>query len=481
MATLPASLSKYMSTDENAGYQATSTPDSNLTAPKRVESTFDEDFSDSSNPFTHQYHHIYIKRLQALKEFYKDSLRAQGKEVHDLIDVSKDPSKDMHVVGLVHKKMGKLTSYLKEREKAEYQELIYTEKKDLYSAHDVIMIEDETAKLSIKQAGTLTTNIELNEPFGLDIFTTGCVICLKGQIDEESTFVVSEVLFCSNIETKMITHSLSTSNNLNYSALVSGLNISHKVDRLIGYESLANFLGLQNNDITSRISTLVLFGGIVNELQDVNTIHYGSYIYKAESEAIEKNMARYLTFTDRLVDGFLGDEKFKSKRQAIVIPGLNDPTDSMLPQNPLSNVLFPRHKNTYRVQFAKHPETVELKRGDVLVFLDGLIVEDFRRQSRLDFYDTAKLLIALRHWAPTSPNTLEVFPFATKDPLVARVLPDIVVISGAPEFRLDEITINDHNKTSVRIVFAPDFAKTRKIVLADFDNWKFEVMSFGEL
>lgn len=480
MATIPNDISKFIFTDEQPRVNTINLPDSPFIVQKDNRLAFDESYGDNSNPFAYQYHHIYIKRLQALKDFYRESFKGQGEVIHDLIDVNKNYDTDIYVVGLVHKKMVKLPSYLKEREKSAYQELVYHEKKELYTSNDIVMIEDETAKLVLGSTDNIRTNIDLGETFGLDIFTTGCVICAKGQINEQSVFIVREVVFCSNIENKMYSQPYSTTNEANYCALLAGFNISHRSEQLISYETLHNFLCNQNNNLTTRISTLLLFGGIVNELEDINTTHYGSYMYKSESEALGTNISKYVTYVDKLLDGFLGEEQFKSKRVAIVVPGLNDPTDSMLPQNPLSNILFPRYKNTLRISFCKHPYTLEIKKGETIVVLDGLIIEDFRRQSKLNFYETAKLILATRNWAPTSPNTLEVFPFTSKDPLVIRTLPDALVVSGAPDFKLDELVINDNHKSRVKLVFVPNFDKSRKIVLADFDSWRFEVVNFGE-
>ncbi len=70
-------------------------------------------------------------------------------------------------------------------------------------------------------------------------------------------------------------------------------------------------------------------------------------------------------------------------------------------------------------------------------------------------------------------------PGQSEDLLIVKSLPDIVVISNAPEFRKDKF-VSLKGEKLLDMIFTPSFEESSKIVLIDFDSLNHEIVDFQD-
>ena len=137
----------------------------------------------------------------------------------------------------------------------------------------------------------------------------------------------------------------------------------------------------------------------------------------------------------RLIDELLA--QLASSVCTEVMPGPGDPSNLILPQQPMHPCLFPKSAS-----YSKSFKTVcnpyafdDPNNGLTFLGSSGQNVDDVIRNSNIDDpLDTAEKLIRWKHVAPTCPDTLGCFPYRNEDPFVLNKRPHLLFVGNQKKF-----------------------------------------------
>jgi DNA polymerase delta subunit 2 len=117
-----------------------------------------------------------------------------------------------------------------------------------------------------------------------------------------------------------------------------------------------------------------------------------------------------------------------------LMPGPSDPATCVLPQQPLHRLMFPQAGRLPTLQSVTNPYSLTTC-GRRVIVTSGQAVADILRNSELAGpLEAMERCLAWGHLAPTTPDTLGLFPYAGSDPHVLDHLPDIFVVGNQPGF-----------------------------------------------
>ncbi|XP_050302842.1 DNA polymerase delta subunit 2 [Anthonomus grandis grandis] len=159
-----------------------------------------------------------------------------------------------------------------------------------------------------------------------------------------------------------------------------------------------------------------------------------------------------------------------------LMPGENDPSNHILPQQPLHFCMFPesaQYKSFNQVTNPYHCELDNLK----LMGSSGQPVRDIMRFSDItDSLEAMECCFTWNHLAPTAPDTLGCFPYYNKDPFILDECPHVYFAGNQTEFASKVIT--GENGQQIRLISIPKFSETFQGVLLNVQSLDCEVVSF---
>lgn len=119
----------------------------------------------------------------------------------------------------------------------------------------------------------------------------------------------------------------------------------------------------------------------------------------------------------------------------VLMPGSGDPTNYVLPQQPLHRALLPGAAS-FPGSLHRCPNPCEFEVAGVnFVGTSGQNVDDlWRNTAASDRMDLLEALARSRHLAPTAPDTLASYPFYQSDPFVLERAPHVLFAGNQPEF-----------------------------------------------
>lgn len=123
-------------------------------------------------------------------------------------------------------------------------------------------------------------------------------------------------------------------------------------------------------------------------------------------------------------------EKLSNTISVDIMPGEYDPSNLMLPQQPLNNSMFTESKKNYNKSFftATNPYRFHLNSTEFLG-TSGQFINDIKKTTSLtDTIDIMKLLMSGGHLAPTCPDTLACYPYYKQDPFVLKYRKQLLFI-----------------------------------------------------
>lgn len=160
-----------------------------------------------------------------------------------------------------------------------------------------------------------------------------------------------------------------------------------------------------------------------------------------------------------------------------LMAGEFDPTNYMLPQQPMHQCLFPRCSASGHFRGVTNPYDCQVA-GRRIVGTAGQNVDDVLRYSRI-----AEPLEALRsclrwsHVAPTCPDTLPCFPYAGSDPFVLTDCPAVFFAGNAQQFATAEHVGEAGQRT--RLVCVPRFASTKSVAVVNLRTLACKELKFS--
>ncbi|GJQ12237.1 hypothetical protein GpartN1_g4028.t1 [Galdieria partita] len=433
------------------------------------------DYEEHQNPFlvhsrtySQQYSQIYYCRLAALRQVVEDS--ARNKWTGNVLFIDRllhlQQGNNCVIVGVIYKEMDLKPSILKEYSKNPAEPVpILPVKPCFISDSDVVILEDETGRIRLNfdhcdlSAGTLLT---------------GTVVAVKGQETSSGDFSVDDICF-PGIPSLKIPYSL---DNDIFILFVSGVglgapwNVSMREALFLDFVS--GKLGNEEDyEFCCQVGHLFVLGNLLS-CAGQETLAMKSQEQPTVSGPQQLLNAEPLISADRFLT------TLSSTIPVTLLPGEADPTNLLLPQQPLHHSLLPSSSKYNSLRRVTNPYQCCLN-GRKILACSGQNVDDACRYSTFDWNSVEDRLtvmenmLSLRHLCPTAPDTLPCYPYYEEDPFVLKECPHIYVVGNQPAYGTRLI---NSNGVGVRLVCVPDFSTTGQVVLLNLRTLTPQIMEF---
>ena len=333
--------------------------------------------------------------------------------------------------------------------------------------------------------------------FKKEEFISGIPLAIKGKINNDGIFIFDDFLFYKNIylNKDFIFNTPPVHKNdieeENYILFISNLKIGFSENEKGFNESIRTFLiefiqnrNNINNELknySNKIKKVILVGNSLNTIEK-----------ELENKIIlDNSRPSSQEINNKILDNYISLNKFLnfvSNYTMIDLMPSNDSDDNLLyPQNPLNKLLFMENiKNiNYNIlNLVSNPYffKIKLQNENKYKFFIGTSGENIKIIKQYSYYnnniDIMKKNLEWRHLCPISPNYLNLYSIDNQtDPLLLQELPDVYFTSSNEiDFKYEKIIID--NKQIV-LMSLPDFSKTSKIVLYDYENDTYKIIEFN--
>lgn len=365
--------------------------------------------------FRRQFAHTYVYRLWSLAPSVEKNARATWGD--DVIVRKLDqlqPGEECVIIGTIFKNMKLKPNVLLEIGKS-YRILAPPPKPRYTDDSDEVILEDESQRI------LLIGNINVKKTI------TGCVAAAFGSINEYDMgkFLVRAIAYRA-FPDQVPRPILSTDK---YLVIVSGLEVGGEAVSMIHLQLLVDLLtgqiGLEDTqEWIAQIVRVVLAG---NSLCDSPVIGVDR---KTPSKHPSKKSKVVLKDGISALDDILA--QLAAGVDVDIMPGASDPTNFILPQQPLHPCLFPKATRYETFHCVTNPYNFSLDGIEVLGS-SGQPVQDFCRFSEFeDQLDALEHTLVVGHMAPTAPDTVGSYPYTDSDPFIIDSFPHIYFNGNAP-------------------------------------------------
>lgn len=199
----------------------------------------------------------------------------------------------------------------------------------------------------------------------------------------------------------------------------------------------------------------------------------GNSVKSDQSSAISDDNTETFTAIQQL-DTFFSD--LSKSIHIDLMPGETDPSNFMLPQQPLHACMFPKSRIRDTFNSVSNPYRFEILDRHILG-TSGQNTADIQRFSNIE-----NDLIALKstiHWshmAPTAPDTLACYPYYEEDPFILTEKPHVYFSGNCKEFNTELVKTEDGSK--IRLICIPAFSETKQVVLLNLRTLDCNAMKF---
>ncbi|RNA41262.1 DNA polymerase delta subunit 2, partial [Brachionus plicatilis] len=293
--------------------------------------------------FEYQYAPLYAERLISMKKHLRPvcAKKWPSFEIKPLAEITKHEK--CVIVGTVYKEMKNKPNILKElAEDEEFSSLpiqpVNREAKYIDPENDLVILEDDLQRILLKDAHTSQCQLIKN-----NILCTGLVVALLGSENENSEFEVEDFAFKETpiFQTKIIPRPVSHKED-KYMVFLSGIELGDgsttnsflfKLQLLVDYLR-GDFIDECSNNLSHQLSNtlrLVIAGNsLSSSTQSKDMINKAKYL--------TKNYVAGSVGAIKQLDDFL--LQLISKLEVDIMPGEFDPSNVMLPQQPLHHAML---------------------------------------------------------------------------------------------------------------------------------------------
>lgn len=159
-----------------------------------------------------------------------------------------------------------------------------------------------------------------------------------------------------------------------------------------------------------------------------------------------------------------------------VMSGEFDPSNFMLPQQPMHHCMFPKCADNCNFRGVTNPYECRLSDRQI-IGTSGQNVDDIMRFSRItDPIEALRSCLVWSHITPTSPDTLPCFPYYERDPFVLSECPHVLFAGNSDEFKTDMHIGTQGQRT--RLVCVPSFSQTRSVAVVNLRTLDCKLLNF---
>ncbi|KAL8585414.1 hypothetical protein ACOMHN_046657 [Nucella lapillus] len=428
---------------------------------ERVESEYSDQssrFLVKDRNFSRQYAHLYAERLWTARPKLIKAAKAKWDAdipVCKLHELQSDTRCIM--VGTIFKHMELKPNILKEI--SEEHNLMPQPIRTRYTdASDKLILEDELQRI-----------ILVGQP-SCSRIVTGVIVAVLGHEPEEDRgkFVVED--YCFQLLPEPLPRPAFSQDR--YVLLVSGLELGGPEERPFSLQLLVDLLTGQVGDgdqqrATSQIARVIVAGNSLSRsTQDRDSLSKAKYLTKKSSAGSVEAMKN--------LDDIM--YQLSGSVEVALMAGEFDPSNHVLPQQPLHRCMFPRSARNTTFTGVTNPHQCSLD-GVRILGTSGQPVDDVRRYSELDDpLDILEKTLEWGHIAPTAPDTLNCYPFYGADPFLLEECPHIYFVGNQPDFK--HKLVKSAEGREVLLVTVPRFCQTATAVLVNLTTLDCTPLSF---
>ncbi|NWX94480.1 DPOD2 polymerase, partial [Nothoprocta pentlandii] len=198
----------------------------------------------------------------------------------------------------------------------------------------------------------------------------------------------------------------------------------------------------------ARIARVILAGNLLSHnTQNRDTINKAKYLTKKTQAASVEAV--------KMLDEIL--LQLCTSVPVDVMPGEFDPTNYMLPQQPLHRCMLPLSSAYSTLQLVTNPYQADVD-GVRFLGTSGQNISDIFKYSSMDDYlEILECTLRVGHISPTAPDTLGCYPFYKSDPFILSECPHVYFCGNAPRFQ----------SKRVLLVAVPAFSATQTACLVN--------------
>ncbi|XP_022548909.2 DNA polymerase delta small subunit isoform X1 [Brassica napus] len=402
-----------------------------------------------------QYSQIYFARLHLMRTLLYSLAPSWKPHLPVCKVLGLEEGKECIIVGTLFKHM-KLKPCVLDEYSKERSVTPLVKPRNFMHPDDSLILEDESGR--VKLGGSALSPA---------VYVTGVVVALHGKETSAGEFVVEDVLEAGL--PPQLERPLDHLKEDKYVLLVSGLSIGSNssnpllfqllVDHITGHVADDEELGL-----AAQIVHVVIAG---NSVEFPRKLLTGQNMASKDQSTLYEPIKELDIMLNQIAAGVSVD----------IMPGLNDPANFALPQQPLNRCLFPGSApyNTFRS--CTNPHSFDV---DNIRFLgtSGQNIDDLDKyseaESKLDFVERT---LRWRHLAPTAPNTLGCYPFTDRDPFLIETCPHVYFVGNQDKY--DNRLVKGSEGQLVRLICIPKFCETGVAVAVNLRNLECHTRSFN--
>lgn len=392
--------------------------------------------------FDVQYAHLYAERLGSMRKFVTKAAENHWdsnipiKKMNDLV-----VNEECILIGILFKQMILKPSIVKQLATENSFNLLPPRKRYV-DPTDKLILEEESQRI------TLDGNIDVNQ------FVTGIVIAVRGHEDDKGVFIINDYCF----KDLTIPKTLSSVAEDKYILFASGFLLSETSIIFNQLEYLVNSFTQtnQSNEIQQIFQNILRFIVAGNLIDNSNRLKDSTNQAKYLTRKLAANSVEAMHSIDNLFD------KIAAMTDVDIMPGLNDPSCHMLPQQPLHPCMFPSSSQRPTTHCLTNPYDFQI--GDIrFLGTSGQNLDDIDLQSTIP--SRIDILESCLKWsviAPTCPDTLSCYPYVQNDPFIIHETPHVFFAGNQPKFETK--IYNGPNNIQVRLICIPSFAQSNTCV-----------------
>ncbi|KAE8619026.1 hypothetical protein XENTR_v10009572 [Xenopus tropicalis] len=326
------------------------------------------------------------------------------------------------------------------------------------SDSDELILEDELQRIKLEGA----TDVQQ--------LVTGAVLAVLGSEGDAGKFMVED--FClTSLPAQSPLPRLSEDR---FVLLTSGLGLGGgSGDSLMGLQLLLDLVTGQagaeeDQGCAARISRVILAGNLLSQnTQGKDSLNKAKYLSKKTQAASVEAV--------KMLDEIL--LQLSGSVSVDVMPGAFDPTNYILPQQPLHRCMFPQSAVYSTLQLVTNPYEAEID-GVRFLGTSGQNISDIYKYSSMqDYLDILEWTLQVGHLCPTAPDTLGCYPFYKSDPFILQNCPHVYFCGSAPKFSCKEVTGKEGQR--VLLLTVPEFCSTQTACLVNLRTLQCQPVSFS--
>jgi DNA polymerase delta subunit 2 len=370
------------------------------------------------------------------------------------------------IIGTLFKKMELKPSILKEIS-ASHHLLSQPPRAKLTSSSDQVVVEDSSQRFP------LSGNIPSPH------LVTGVIVALLGTAMRGGVFEVEDYTFAGLPSREESVETEEQEEEERYVLLVSGLGMGSSWCDQLSLEMFVDYVtgqlgGVSDQRFCSSLVRVIVAGNSITPETSKNAERQEK---KPHARFQTRNYSADTVEAVKEMDNFLA--QLTSCVPVDLMPGANDPANHQLPQQPLHLCMFPRARATGRLSSLTNPYHTVIG-GTIFMGCSGQNVDDIYKFSSLtDRLEILENTLQWRHMLPTSPDTLNCYPYQDQDPFIMNTCPHVYFCANQPSFQSGRITGCDGQ--SVLTICVPSFDLTHSAVLVRLRGGESEVqeIKFG--